>query len=80
MRYDAGCESNGYKLDFIDVKRAWTVLASSVNLDWFHQRFDERFEVKFRGRLGPEQKDDKSIRILNRVVSWTRDEADQRHA
>ena len=39
---------------------------------------------KFRGRLGPEKEDDKSIRILNRIVEWTeagiRYEADQRHA
>merc|ERR1711911_93626 len=38
----------------------------------------------FRGRLGPGEADDKSIRILNRVVQWTRDgieyEADQRHS
>ncbi len=40
--------------------------------------------MKFRGRLGPQQKDDKAIRILNRVVQWDEDgikyEADQRHA
>ena len=37
-----------------------------------------------RGRIGPEDKDDKSIRILNRVVEWNESgityEADQRHA
>ena len=37
-----------------------------------------------RGRIGPEEGDDKSIRILNRVVEWTEGgikyEADQRHA
>ena len=40
--------------------------------------------MKFRGRLGPEEKDDKSIRILNRVITWKEEgieyEADQRHA
>ena len=43
-----------------------------------------RFEVKFRGRLGPCDNDQKSMRILNRVVEWTesgiRYEAGQRHA
>ena len=62
----------------------FTVLASAVNLDWLFRQISERFEVKFRGRLGPEPSDDKAIRILNRVVSWTNDgieyEADQRHA
>ena len=40
--------------------------------------------MKFRGRLGPEEHDCKSIRILNRVVTWRSSgivyEADQRHA
>jgi hypothetical protein len=44
----------------------------------------EKFEVKFRGSLGPEKGDDKSIRILNRIVQWNKKgisyEADQRHA
>ena len=48
------------------------------------QGAERALEVKFRGRLGPEQRDDKSVRILNRVVEWGPDgiryEADQRHA
>jgi hypothetical protein len=40
--------------------------------------------VKFRGRIGPQQTDQKAIRILNRIVEWTKEgivyEADQRHA
>jgi hypothetical protein len=40
--------------------------------------------VKFRGRLGPTDQDDKEIRILNRIITWTEEgilyEADQRHA
>jgi hypothetical protein len=40
--------------------------------------------VKFRGRIGPCQTDLKAIRILNRILEWTKDgiiyEADQRHA
>ena len=161
--HDAGCESSGYKLDFIDVRRAYfhakarrlvyvalpeedgeenmcgrlekalygtrdaahnwehsyvdflgavgiksgratpcifyhggrdirvvvhgddfIVLAAAVNLDRFRRQIAKRFEVKFRGRLGPEQKDDTAIRILTRVISWTSDgleyEADQWHA
>ena len=30
----------------------------------------EWYEVKTRGRLGPDRKDDKEIRILNRKVKW----------
>ncbi len=44
----------------------------------------ERFEVKFRGKIGPAPQDEKSIRILNRILTWAEDgieyEADQRHA
>ena len=61
-----------------------TNLGNENSLDWFRRRIEERFEVKFRARLGPDAKDDRSVRILNRVVEWTptgiRYEADQRHA
>ena len=62
----------------------FTILGHESELDWFRKKIAERFEVKFRGRLGPTPKDDKSIRILNRVVTWTTQgieyEPDQRHA
>jgi len=62
----------------------FTCLGNAHDLDWFRNQIIQRYEVKFRGRLGPGAGDDKSIRILNRVVTWTADgiqyEADQRHA
>ena len=62
----------------------FTILGHEGNLDWFRSEISKRFEVKFRGRIGPGQKDGKSIRLLNRVFEWTREgitcEADQRHA
>ena len=62
----------------------FTVLGSEVELDWFRECIQDKFEVKFRARLGPEPTDDKSVRLLNRVITWTADgihyEADQRHA
>ncbi len=73
-------------------KRIWatvhgddfTILAMEKELEWFRKRIAERFEVKFRGRIGPATTDEKSIRILNRILTWTEDgieyEADQRHA
>ena len=43
-----------------------------------------RFESKVKGRIGPASNDEKSMRVLNRLVHWTREgieyEADQRHA
>ena len=62
----------------------FTVLASCEQLDWFRGCISSKFEVKYRGRLGPNQNEQHSIRILNRVLEWTseglRYEADQRHA
>eukprot|EP00973_Karenia_brevis_P035286 4866350-Karenia_brevis.AAC.1 len=41
------------------------------------------FEIKVRAVLGPEDKDDKEVTILGRVVRWTREgieyEADPKH-
>ena len=60
----------------------FTVLAQEEQLDWFRREISRKFEVKFRGRIGPDIGDEKSIRILNRVVTWTTKginyEADQR--
>ena len=44
----------------------------------------ERYLLKARGRLGPDARDHKEIRILNRIIEWAEEgiwyEADQRHA
>ncbi len=60
------------------------VLGYVKDLDWFRQQIGDKFSVKFRGRIGPCQTDLKAIRILNRILEWTKEgiiyEADQRHA
>ena len=62
----------------------FTVLGSAEDLNWFRKKISDKFEVKFRGRIGPNSTDDKAIRLLNRVFEWTPEgifiEADQRHA
>ncbi len=62
----------------------FTILGIIRELDWFREKIEEKYEVKIRGRLGPDTYDDKSIRIRNRIVSWTAEgieyEADQRHS
>ena len=50
-----------------------SVLDNEVELDWFRDNIQSRFEVKVRGRLGPDVKDDRSIRILNRIITWKED-------
>ena len=50
---------------------------------WLEERFKRRFECKVE-ILGPGRTQKREVRILNRVVGWTKDgllyEADQRHA
>ena len=62
----------------------FTLLGNEVALVWFRERIQKRFEVKFRGRLGPGNKDDKRVRIFIRSVTWTEEgiryAVDKRHA
>ena len=62
----------------------FTCLGYTGELDWLRGQFSAKFTVKFKARLGPEPNDDKSVQILNRVLTWTDSgieyEPDQRHA
>ena len=62
----------------------FTVLGYIDDLNWFQMEIKAKFETKVRGIIGPEDTDDRSIKILNRIVQWTPDgieyEVDQRHA
>jgi hypothetical protein len=62
----------------------FTMLGWEEDLDWFRKQIQERFEVKVKGRIGPGKEDEKSMRVLNRIVEWTEQgieyETDQRHA
>ena len=59
-------------------------LGHRADLDWLRAELEANFEVKFRARLGPSTTDDKAVRVLNRVITWTPNgilyEPDQRHA
>ena len=61
----------------------FTILGWQEQLEWFWNRIKERFECKHRGRIGPGDQDNKQMRILNRIVTWTKEgieyEGDQRH-
>ena len=62
----------------------FTILEYVPDLDWFREKISEKYDIKFRGRLGADKQDDKEIRLLNRVIYWEdkgmRYEPDQRHA
>ena len=61
----------------------FTILGWSTQLDWFWKQVQIKFEAKHRGRIGPDRNDEKEMRILNRIVTWTDEgidyEGDQRH-
>ena len=61
----------------------FTLSGGDDDLDWFREKIKNKMDVKFRARLGAGSKDDKSVRILNRVLSVEGEgimyEADQRH-
>ena len=62
----------------------FTVLGHSEQMDWFREEISKMYVVKFRARLGAEDRDDRAVRILNRIVEWRKEgiwyEPDQRHA
>ena len=62
----------------------FTLLASEEHLDWFKAEIMKVYAIDFKARLGPEKGDQKSVRLLNRIVEWTPEginvEGDQRHA
>ena len=61
----------------------FTALGTDEALDLYEAGMKKAFEIKIRGRLGTDEKDDKEIRILNRIVRITPKglfyEADPRH-
>ena len=62
----------------------FTALGHEKDLDWYREQIQNKMSTKVKGRLGPADKDLKTMRVLNRVVEWQehniRYEADQRHA
>ena len=47
------------------------ILGCDYDLNYFEEGIKQEFEVKVRGRPGSGSHDDKSIRILNRIIRWT---------
>jgi hypothetical protein len=62
----------------------FSALGTDASLDKYEKGLSEKFECKFRGRLGEDPKDLKEIRMLNRIIRITPTgllyEADPRHA
>jgi hypothetical protein len=49
----------------------FTIASAELCLDWFRGLISGIVDVKFPARLGPDAKDDKAVRIQNRVVELT---------
>ena len=62
----------------------FTFAGTDAELDKCTAMMKSEYDVKVRGKLGPDNDDDKQIAILNRCVEWTKHgiqyEADTRHA
>ena len=48
----------------------FTFLCEGHRVEWVKSLMTKQYEIKIRGVLGDEKKDDKSIRILNRLLEW----------
>ena len=48
----------------------FTIEGEDADLTWVQELMRSWFDIKVRGRLGPEPGDDKEISILGRVVRW----------
>lgn len=61
-----------------------TILGHLEQIDWSKKRMESTYDIKYRGHIGPQRKDEKNMMILNRIVEWIEDgivyESGQRHA
>jgi hypothetical protein len=48
----------------------FTFCGPDEDLDWIQSLMHTWFEIKVRGRLGPDERDDKEVTVIGRVVRW----------
>ena len=48
----------------------FTFEGEEVDLNWIQKLMKSWFDIKVRARLGPEEKEDKSVTILGRMIRW----------
>lgn len=62
----------------------FTILGYLDQHIWFRKHMESRYDIKYRGHIGSQKDDEKSIIMLNRIVEWTDEgvvyNSDQRHA
>ena len=59
-------------------------LGPEADIKWFKEKMNSAYQCKLVGMIGPEPEDNKSMKLLNRIVEWKEPgiflESDQRHA
>ena len=50
----------------------FTMSGPKQHLDWMKAQMEKRYELNELARLGPAPGDDKVVKILNRIVRWTK--------
>ena len=62
----------------------FTTAGPKMHTDWMKELMEAKYELTEEGRLGPGRDDQKSLKVLNRIVHWEQDkityEADPRQA
>ncbi len=48
----------------------FTTTGAAEDLDWLEDKFEEKYAITRRGRLGPAADDQKEMVLLNRIVRW----------
>ena len=49
----------------------FTSIGDEDALNWFYTELSQQLTVTCKGALGPDAKDGKSVRILNRIVTYS---------
>ena len=59
------------------------IIGEQAELEWLQGELEQKMRLKRRGLLGPDKEDDKSVRLLNRIITYGDNEitweADARH-
>ena len=48
----------------------FTSISDDAQLKWLASELRKRYELRLRATLGPDPRDDQTVRIVNRIVSW----------
>jgi len=47
----------------------FVILAHGREISWLHEELKKKFDLKLKSVIGPEDTDDKSMRVLSRMIT-----------